>query len=257
MYEGLTALDRGKPDRAEELFTEASSLTPADPQIQEHLASSLAEQGELPRAIKQLEKAIQVSDEPRLHVQLAELYLQKFQPAEAEKHCRLAINRDRRDFQAWKLLGKSQFAQGQLNESLKSFHRATSYNSNDLDTQFDIARAYEALGQFDRALCVIESTRQAFPPDREPSKLVEMEGNILLALQQPERAVIRLSRLNERGKLSAEGYLTLSQAYRDTGDLSNARLTAAIAVESYPNDNRFAAFLGNLPGTTDSEIVFH
>ncbi len=255
-YDGLSAMRQGQTERATQLFAEAASLAPDDFRIHENMAISLAEQGAIDEAIQRTQAAIQLSPaETRLHVQLGQLYMRRHQPHLAENQSKKALHLDRKCCAAWTLQGQAQAAQGKLDEALISLLRAASVDPYDQQIPFEIAHVYQRQGRSSLALASIETLRRSYPAGREPVELLTLEGEVLLSLNRPERAITRLARLAQVQSPQADALLVLCRAYVATGDYSNARLTAGLANEQFPADRRFALLLKDLPSMVTADVA--
>ncbi|MDB4533452.1 tetratricopeptide repeat protein [Vicingaceae bacterium] len=251
-FSGIDAMQRGRPDRAEELFREAVKLSPEDSNARAQLAGTLSRQGATEQAINQLRAAVEFSrGEPKYQMQLGEVYLQAGQAQKAIEHANLALDGNRRLAAAWLLKGNALQALGQLNEAVSSYHRAIAYDKEMSAAAIQLAATYQKLDRPFRSLSVLEKLDSQFPDDRQPEELLLLQGVVLADLKHYERSVQKLSEASLRPGASAEVFLRLSDVQVLAGDPANARLTLSRGREIFSDNLQFAQRLSELPANDD------
>lgn len=252
-FHGMNALHYGRPDQAENLLSRAVEASPCDQRIRQHLASAMVQQGKVDLAIEQLEMAIDKScQDPRLHVELGNLYLLKQQPATAAEHASVALRINRQNPCAWTLRGRCQEAQGDLESALASYHRAAGLENVDPQVQIHIAATYRRMGRPLQALNALQVYSENFASEQVPLDAILLTANTLSDLKQYQRATEHLAQATHRQDATPETWLALSRAHEMAGNTSAARLTARNAQQLFPNHVDLQTRVASLEQTESS-----
>ncbi len=244
---GIEALQCGRLTQAKSCFTRAAEHNPDDQLIQANLARAVNREGDPAKAIHHMVRAVELSgNEPRLVVELGELYLQAGQWLPARRQAELALELDRRFAPAWGLKGKTSLAKGQLDEALAEFQRAVGLDSSLADIQLAIVETYQQKQEPLRALSAVEQFLNQFPRDQQPEPAVIAKSIALMQLDHTGAAIDVLKVASQRNGASSEVFLRLSQAQLKAGQTSQARLTLNQARENFPQQPVFDSLLAEL-----------
>lgn len=244
---GVDALHNGQLAQAKSFFSRAARENPRDPMAQVHLARALQQNGETQQAIPHLQRATQLKhNDPRLVVELGEMYLDHGQWLPARNQADRAIEIDHRFAAAWILKGKTNLAKNDLHQALADFQRAASIDATQPNLQILIAQTYQQLGQPLKSLAAAEQLLGQHPPDQQPEMALILKSRALLDLKQHEPAIDILQAASERPEATSEVFLRLSQAQLLAGQDSQARLTLARAKRAFPEQPQFEQLLAEL-----------
>lgn len=237
---GIEAFQRGKLQQAKGLFKRATQESPEDFRARANLARTMHQSGETAEAIEQMQVGVQLSgNDPKLLVELGQMYLDVDQLTPAKRQAQLAIDAEPRFAPAYQLLGRIHQSRGQYDEALACFQKAAGYAPEELDVQLDIADTYVASQQQQKALATVEYVLAQHPADSQPSSAVVAKADLLMQMKQESMAVATLERAVRDQPGSKTILVRLAEAQVQTGQLSQARLTAARGREVFPDANEF------------------
>jgi predicted Zn-dependent protease len=246
-FHGMNALHYGRADQAESLLSQAVDASPCDQRIRQHLATAMVQQGKVDEAIEQLETAIeQCCHDPRLHVELGNLYLQKQQPGTAARYAAEALQINRQNPCAWILQGRCQQAGDDWQSALASFHRAAGLEQADPRVQIHIAETYRHLQRPLQALNALEVYSDNFPEDQVPMDAVLLTADTLMELKQTHRATEQLASATRRPDATAEVWLALGKAHARVGNDSAALVSARQARQLFPDNTQIRDWVASL-----------
>jgi len=254
--DALAALDAGKVDRAAQLLDQAVAACPDDERVQQHLATALAQSGQLERAISHMQRAVELSrGDARLNCQLGRMHLENADAVAALACARRALGVNHRLAEAWVLEGRALAALHQYPEALASLHRARSLDPAAADVDLDIATVYRQLNQPDRALATLDAAANRYLPGRAPIELVTLHAETLLAIGQPARAADLLTAAVTSDQATIDVWLLLAAAHHARGDWQNEGLVLAAACERFPDATELRQRLAeaNATGPNSSE----
>ena len=248
---GIEALQCGRLKQAKSCFSQAAAHNPNDQIVQANLARAVSRDGDSVKAINHMIRAVELSgNEPRLVVELGELYLQAGQWLPARRQAELALEIDRRFAPAWALQGKTNLAKGELDDALSDFQRAIGLDPGLCDVQLAIIETYQRKHQPLRALAAVENFLSQFPRDQQPEAAVIAKSIALMELDQPGPAIDLLEVASRRSDASSEVFLRLGQAQLKAGRISQARLTLSQAKSAFPEEPVFDSLLSELQTVT-------
>ena len=233
---GLDAFHKGRLDQAKGLLSRAVEQNPNDASVRENLARTLYQSGETQQAIVQMQYAAELSKgDPRILVELGEMYLDVGQWIPARRQVDLAMERNHRFAPAWALSGRTEKAKGNYEQALVDFQRALGFDPDLPDVQMQVVDTYQKMGQPLRALSAVEQILSKHPVDELPEKLVLAKSIALMDLDQLRPAIDLLQTASEHKHASSEIYVRLGQAQLLAGQVSQARLTLNRGKQAFPN----------------------
>jgi predicted Zn-dependent protease len=163
--------------QSKEELQKAMEAWPEDPRIRRELASLLFIAREYDAARPILETLLrQAPDDPHLNILLGQVWLEQRQPAKAVPFLEKALAGDPERPHARAVLGRAYLDAGEAEKAVPHLEAARE-SDEDGSLHFQLARAYQATGQADRA----RQTRQAFQEirranaAREESEREELE----------------------------------------------------------------------------------
>ena len=244
---GLEALQNGSLNQAKSCFSRAVEHDPNDQYVHANLARAVARQGDTNLAIDHMRRAVELScNDPKLVVELGELYLQAGQWLPAKRAADLALEKNHRFAPAWALQAKTSRAKGNLDQALSEFQRSAGIDSQNVEVQMAIVEIYQEMKQPLRALSAVEQLLSQFPPDQQPEPALVAKGVALMELKQLSPAIELLQTASQRDDATSEVYLRLGQAQLLAGQVSQARLTLSQAKIAFPQQQAFDELLTKL-----------
>ena len=203
--QGMTALDTGDEERADELFQRAITACPTDATARQQYAELLWKQGDQTAARSQIEQAIQIdSANSELQARAGEMYLALGNLDAARARSEAALQIDSQSPRAWALRGRVMSVAGESDLALADLHRALSLAPDSPDLLFDIAELHRRRGQPQRALVVLQQITRLHTPGEEPQRVLHLMGQAYLALDRREDAREILYSASIRGPANAE-----------------------------------------------------
>lgn len=258
--QGLEAMQGGRSDEAEELFSQAVKACPRDDRARKRYADALLARGAIDEAIVQMEHAIRLSgDDPILRVELGEIYLMRGDLEYADRLAKETLRDNNQLASAWALQGKVNQRRGDLDEALAAFHRSLSYREHDPELQVQIAQIYRQQSRPLRAYSTLQRLARETPPEEMSADLYALQGLALKELGRHRQAAVHLRDAIALDPNSSELYYHLAETLLLDGDRANAQLTIAQGRERFPDDPRLVEIANRqlvlpgdfaLPGTT-------
>ena len=233
---GVEAFHNGRLDQAKGLFSRAAQQNPNDASVRENLARTLHQSGDTQQAILQMQHAVDLSiGDPRLLVELGELYLDAGQWLPARRQVELAFEHDHRYAPAWVLSGKTEKAKSNYEQALADFQRAIGISPDLPGVEMQIVDTYQKMGQPLRALSAVEQILSKHPSDDQPESAVLAKSVALMEMKQFKPAIDILQIASEKERASSNVFVRLGQAQLLAGQISQARLTLNRGKQEYPN----------------------
>ncbi len=251
---GEAALQDGRWNEAEVLFSQAIKTFPTDERTHSLYAQSLWRQGETDKAIEHMQEAVKLSGgDARLLVELGQMYLILGHVDRASPMADRAIASNCRLASAWALQGDILYHRRQLDEATASYHRALSFQPHYPHAQLSLARIYDQTNRPLRTLTTLEVLGSRYCPGTEPVDLLVLQGLTFKKLGQYTRARESLAAATRRAPPSAELQFHLAEAHLLAGDDASARMAVEGALRLQPNheaSQSLASRLGSrLPNT--------
>ncbi|HEY1786401.1 MAG TPA: tetratricopeptide repeat protein [Pirellulales bacterium] len=247
VQQGASAMDRGDWLAAEDLLNHAAEVSPQDPDARRRYAETLWHRGAAQPAITQLEEAARLAaEDPQIAVRTGEMYLATGQMARARKAADRALDLDPKLAAAWALRGRTSQATGALKTALADYQRSLGYQPDDRQVLLAVAEIYRQLNEPERALASLHSLVDSYPPAEEPQQLLYLEGLALVALGRYDDAVARYTLAGERGGPTAEILYRLAEAEFLAGRGVHAHIAAKQALALDPNHVAARALVARL-----------
>jgi len=244
---GIEAMQSGRIAQARSFFSRAADENPRDPVARANLARTELQSGNTTSAIAHMQTASNLAvGDPRLMVELGEMYLADGQLLAARHQAELALSANHRFAPAWKLNGLTNLAQHDYEAALADFQRAAGIDGNLPGLQLSIIETYQRLGQPLRTLSAAEQLLSQYPPDQQPEPALLAKSLALMELKQVSPAIDILQMASDRDGASEQVYLRLSQAQLLAGQPSAARLTLTRAKIAFPEQTQFDVLLSQL-----------
>ena len=149
---GILAQQRGDVDESVGLLSQAATITPSDPLLQNNLGNALRSQGNGARAISAYRAAV-AGDAGYVNAlyNLAGLLHEQGEGGESEDYYRRVVALAPTDVGAWMGLGMTLVDQGRGDDALPCFERAVGLRPEDPVCQYNFGNALEAAGRVDDA----------------------------------------------------------------------------------------------------------
>jgi tetratricopeptide (TPR) repeat protein len=245
--QGVTAMERGQPQQAEELLAKAVKSCPTDSEARRYYAEALWQRGARQDAITQLKEAgRQAGEDAALEARLAEMHLAMGNVELARQSAEHAIDLNPKLAAAWAMRGRVMRVTGQPQQSLIDWHRALDYAPDDRSVLTDLAELHRQLNQPQRALQTLQSLADTYPPGEEPQQVLYLVGMAYMALDRYQDAVENLSAAAVRDKPSPELLYCLGEAQLSCGRPAEAASAAQYALALQPNHRPSQELLGRI-----------
>jgi len=156
------------------------------------------------------------------HVRLGSIYRSQGKIALARDQYRMAVELDKKDLQAWALLGEVSYELKEYREAEKAYERALDLDPKSGDLHNNLAWVYVAQDRKLGKASELADKAMELSPDHRPYYL-DTRGMILLKLGKTQEAITAFRESvdtlpkDQPGPLS-EAYLHLSEAYQAAGD---------------------------------------
>ena len=245
--QGVTALEQGQRQKAEEMLAKAVKTCPVDPEARRHYAETLWQRGAGKEAIGQLEEAARLAPEdPTLQVRLAELHLALGEVETAARRAEQAIRLNPKLAAAWGVRGRIKRAAGEPQQALADCHRALGYAPDDRQILLEVAELHRQLNQPQRALQTLQTLADTYSPAEEPQHVLHLMGMAYMALGRYDDAVESLTAAVAREKPSPEILSRLGEAELLAGHAAEAAAAAQQALALEPAHQPSRLLLGRI-----------
>jgi len=233
--QGVSAIERGQWERAEELLAQAVKTCPFDPDARRHYAEALWHRGQREQAVRELEEASRLAvDDATLHVLLAEKRLAIGDIELARQSAQHAIDLEPNLAGAWAVRGRVSRASGRPSEALADYHRALGLTPDDRTIQLEIAELYRELNQPRRALAALHSLADSYSVGKEPQQVLYLQGLAYEALERWDDAAESFSAAAVRERPTPEILFRLGQAELFAGRPAQAQAAVREALALDP-----------------------
>ncbi|HVS65758.1 MAG TPA: tetratricopeptide repeat protein [Thermoanaerobaculia bacterium] len=203
-----------------------------------------ADDGEVQEAIAAFEKALELApDEPRIHLELADLLLRFRRPEEAAKNAEKALELAPRNPDVLSAYGQIQLARANegkrdaVAKALAALETLREIAPDDLQGMLMLGQVYQGTGRLDDAVEVYEELVRL---NTDNANLKRLLIETLARAGDSERARELLEELERLDQESLEGRLALAEAEAEKGNHGEA---IDILEEAGPEDPRVAVLL--------------
>ncbi len=215
---------------------EAIKKNPYDPWPHERLAQTLKKSGQPKEAIKEMTEAVELSDDdPRLVVELGNLYLDIGDIHTASNQAQQALEREHRCGPALLLLGQIALANQDPDEALHLFQRAAACSPPPPGIKLKIVEAYQLDGRWRLANNTIDSILLDYPVENYPENLVIAKAEGLIEMNQLSAAENFLLERQASEVFTPTMVYLLAAAQKRMQSFSDARNTLAAGAQAFPN----------------------
>lgn len=242
-----SALANGSHQLAQRLLNRSLQYCPDDPQALAMLAEADLVDGDPDRAVKTLSRLARGSPERvdfRVSLGRACLAAGDFEQAAIQASAATALAPD--DASAWQLEGEVAEAAGDSARALDCYLRATTIDGYEHEILMRIANLHQRRGDAARALAAVSHFLDRGPEGTPPYDGLLKEGELLLELDQPARAVERLALAIRHPEASPAAFVRLSQAQARIDQPVQARQTLALALERWPEVPELANLMARM-----------
>ena len=245
--QGVSAMERGDWQRAEELLSQAVRACPVDSDARARYAETLWHRGAAQDAITQLEEAGRLSgDDAAIAIRSGEFYLTAGQIENARRAAERALDLEPKSAAAWALRAKTDEAAGDLRPALADYQRSLGYEPDNPEVLLQVAEVYRRLNQPERALVTLQRLIDSHPPGEEPQQLLDLQGRALTALGRYDDAIESFKLANERGRPTADILCRAAEAELLAGRINNSQMAARQALALDPSHSGSRALLVRL-----------
>ncbi len=229
----------------------AENLT-SDWQIYNNIALIECQQGRWDSALDFFKKILVI--EPRaatIYNNMGTLYLQKDDPAEAERYFLKAVKQNAYLLEPRLNLAFVYYNQGKAGEAIKLVEENQKVNPRDQNTLNALAQFYLSAGNRQKALDAVKILLAA---DTQANVLVHLGS--LFAQQRDSRTALALySKAIEKNPRYAEGYLELGKLYGNHEKFNQAIAIWQEGLTMHPQDKRFVELIQMAQGLIEKKQV--
>ncbi|HVT26821.1 MAG TPA: tetratricopeptide repeat protein [Lacipirellulaceae bacterium] len=233
--QGITALEAGQPQEAEELLKKSLAASPDDPTAHRYMAEALWRRGASGEALSQIAEAVRLDPtNAAVAVRAGEMSLASGRRDQAAAYAEQAIRLDPKLASAWALRGRCFMQMKQSGRALADLQRAADLAPNDPDLLWQVASIYRQRGENERCLTALYHLLDSYSPGEEPQSVLVMQGQTLMDLGRPLQASDAFLAAIQHGPPSADLCYYLAQSYSAAGRTADATAAAqrALAINS-------------------------
>ncbi|MEM6468980.1 MAG: tetratricopeptide repeat protein [Planctomycetota bacterium] len=232
---GMQALHQHRWQEAEQLFSEALTLSDGDDRAHRGIAETLWNRGETELALKHMQLAVKRSgSDPRLIGRLGAMYLEIGRLQDAEAQCDLALAAARDLPEVWTLHGDCLKARENREGALAAYHRALAIDPGLVSTKLRVAELYLGDDQYDRVLATLDQIDSSEEEAATPIRVHMLRGIAMRNLGRPELASKHFANAVERDPNRAEPHLQIAAIELEQGRIQLASRAVARAMELNP-----------------------
>ena len=233
--QGIQAMQQGRTEVAEQLFSNALEISDSDDRAHRGMAESLWQQNKQVEAIAHMEQAVMLSaGDPKLILRLGEMYHEVGRIREADQKSREALAADQSSAQAWSLRGKCLLATRQYEDALAAYHQALAIQPDFHEAQFQTAEIYRIQGRYDRLLATLDCSSESLPTNETPARTDVLRAIALQELGRPTDSLKSLESAVQKDPQNVETRLMIASASLQSGNLELAEESIAIANQLDP-----------------------
>jgi tetratricopeptide (TPR) repeat protein len=194
LYHGQWLFKSGRLEEASAAYTKTLALEPRYPSTHVRLAEVYKAKGNLEQARWHLRRELLLRPEdPHLLLDLGDLLLDCADHRTAIACLKRLVMLDPENLAGWQNLAVAQFALHRMEDGILSCHEALRREPTSAVTHYNLALAYERLGQYDQALIWARKGLTQSPQDHSLSKL-QFRIHVLRVLSTLKHLVRRKSR---------------------------------------------------------------
>lgn len=236
----------GQSGRAESAFAEATAQHPDDPRVWQAYADWCVRRDNLGRAGTLLRRGIEVAPKSAaLHADLANVLERAERRGDARLAMAEAARLDPEDPDHPDELARMEFLDRDVQQAIGRWEKVLTDHPRAHRARLRLSQAYRAVGQFDKALTLLENLTEVHPKD---ATLLGHLGEVLLMSKRKREAVPVLQRALSNGGDANTLQPLLAAALADTGETAQARTAFEAALQSNPGNRAlrmtYARFLG-------------
>ena len=236
----------GQGGRAESAFAEATAKHPEDPRVWQAYADWCVRNDNLGRAGTLLRRGIEVA--PRsaaLYADLATVLERADRRDDARKALAEAVRLAPDDPDHPDELARMEFLDRDVKAAIDRWERVLTSHPRADRARLRLSQAYRAMGQFDKALLLLENLTEVHPKD---ATLLGHLGEVLLMSQRKREAVPVLQRALSNGGDANTLQPLLAAALADTGEIKQARAAFEAALKTNPGNRALRMTYGRFLG---------
>lgn len=255
---GISAMERGQWERAEQFLADAIKSSPVDAQARRQYAEVLWHRHAWPEAAAQMEEACRLAgQEPSLVVRAGEMYLEMGRVEDARLRANQAVDAAPQLASGWALRGRVQQATGEIEGALADMHRALRYQRDDPQLLLETAELYRQLNRPARALCTLQTLKDTYAPGEEPKQVFYLEGLALAGLGRYDDAVESFATAIERDPADVESRYRLAEIHMLAGRTADADRAVNQALALQPSHAASQALLQRIAIARTPEQAIH
>ena len=231
---GMDAFQRGAWDEASWQFEQALEICSDDDEILANHSRALWNLGKRPEAVRQMVAAIKSNEgaNPALIVELGEMLFKMGDINEATLQADLALELNPKDSRVWLLKGAIKQRAENRRDALMCYHRALSYDPENIEIQLATAQIYRELGRPKRSLATLERASRRREKSKWTASVHHLRGLAFHQLRDYDAAVASLTLANRTTSLpSAQILYDLSLAQMKAGQIAEAQRSSEDAMQ--------------------------
>lgn len=235
---GADALQRGRDQDAELLFSQSLALSPLDERAHWGYATTLWNRGDKARATFHMTEALRLSGRnPEYAIRLGEMYLELGNFADAKNIALDVLSANRNHAQAWALLGDTHRAESDWDDARECYHRALLIRRDYPKVQLAIAELYRKTGRPERALSTLDRMTDLNAAISDNPEHMLLRGLAFADLNRPQEAASLLAECSEHLPPDRwQQQLEVAETQCRIGEMVQARMAMGRIAESHAND---------------------
>ena len=227
---GLAAveLSRNQPEAALKLYQQAKAAKPADPQVRQGLAITLARLNRLPEAIKELEEIDPRAWSAETVMALSSYYLRANRPADAIRVLAPVVARAPKFANARYMLATAYLMTNDPGQAITQLEELQRQAPDNLPTRFRLGVAYSRAGRAREALAQLDPLAKQL--EKSPEYQLE-RGQALMLAGRFDDALVAAKAAQKLAAQAPQVYLLMGQIQTRRRDQKAAREMFAKAAE--------------------------
>ncbi len=238
--EGITAFEHKEYDSAEEKLKNAVELDETDIEVQRYYAETLWARQKYQEAFDILFQASQKKGTPDseflLNQSLGEKLLIFHRSTEAYQCAERMISLAPKKYEGWSIRANASWQMDRKEEALTDYQKALNFSPDNRDILWQLAHLQNVLGEHERALATWQHLGRLYQVNTEPPEVLYGKAESYYQLKRYQDSVENLELAIHLAPKEKMYYQLLSKVWLEKGNIQNAFLAAANAVECSPND---------------------